>query len=127
MNYLKDLSDRCKKAEYIQCAFVYGSFARGQLKDDSDLDVILVRKKGVKNACKCLWFLLKERAYALRNRITLEVYLADGISWLDRIRMDEVPVILDDKEKTLEESSKRFQSLETALKLNSYEDSLCHS
>lgn len=118
IGYLRCMRRRLSKCSFVRCSFVYGSIARGQLHDRSDLDAIIVRRRGFINAIKALNLIIGERFLALKKRITLELFLADDISWLQRIRSDETPLIIDDKYGELAGNDKEFQSIEDAEKIN---------
>lgn len=118
VNYLKDMRERHSKYSFIESSFVYGSLARGELHDGSDLDAVIVRRRGFINSIKGIALLAHEKFLALEKRITLELYLADDLSWLKRIRNDEIPVVIDDKYGELKKYRNRLQSIEEAEKGN---------
>jgi predicted nucleotidyltransferase len=100
--YLNDMADRLKRDRSISGAMIFGSVARGQWHERSDLDVRLLRRPGVSNAMAGVLVLLRERWIALWSRQPLDVYLADGIPFLKRMRADEPPVFLKKDDPRLE-------------------------
>ncbi len=73
---------------------IFGSISRGQWHERSDLDVRLLRRRGPSHAVGGVLVLLRERWIALVSRQPLDVYLADGIAFLKRMRPDEPPLFL---------------------------------
>jgi hypothetical protein len=81
---------------------IFGSIARGQWHERSDLDVRLLRRPGVWNGVTGVLIVLRERWIALWSRQPLDIYLADGIPFLKRMRADEPPVFLKRDDPRLE-------------------------
>jgi predicted nucleotidyltransferase len=100
--YLNDMAGRLKRDRSISGAMIFGSVARGQWHERSDLDVRLLRRPGVWNAVAGVLVLLRERWIALWSRQPLDIYLADGIPFLKRMRADEPPVFLKKDDPRLE-------------------------
>jgi len=78
----------------MQYVAVYGSYVRGEWKPSSDLDVRLVRRAGFVSGLRACWFLLRERTRAFWMRFPLDIYVADGFASLERLRLDEAPLVI---------------------------------
>jgi hypothetical protein len=100
--YLNQMAQRLRRDRSISGAMIFGSVARGQWHERSDLDVRLLRRPGVWNAVMGLLILLRERWIALWARQPLDIYLADGIPFLKKMRADELPVFLKKDDPRLE-------------------------
>jgi hypothetical protein len=100
--YLNGLADRLKRDRAISGAMIFGSVSRGQWHERSDLDVRLLRRPGAWNAVAGVLILLRERWIALWSRQPLDIYLADGIPFLKKMRDDEPPVFLKRDDPRLE-------------------------
>ena len=64
-NYTKGVRSRLSGHRSILCAFIYGSISRGELHDSSDLDLVLVRRRGMANAIASLTVLTLEKLRSL--------------------------------------------------------------
>lgn len=106
-DYMKELSERAKGEKSILAIAVFGSLSRHQLTESSDLDVRIIRQRGAINGLKACMFTFMERSRALLGKIPLDVYTCDGFRSLSKIDTDELPVILYDPQKRLEEYYKR--------------------
>jgi predicted nucleotidyltransferase len=93
-DYLNQMAGRLKRDRSISGAMVFGSVSRGQWHERSDLDIRLLRRAGVFPAIEGILILLRERWIAFVSRQPLDIYLADGIAFLKRMRPDEPPVFL---------------------------------
>jgi predicted nucleotidyltransferase len=101
--YIRLLRERIAEEESILAASTYGSLARRELKETSDLDVRLIRRSGWIFGLKACLFVMGERTRALLDRFPLDVYLIDDTRDLEKLRSDEFPIILSDPERVLEE------------------------
>jgi predicted nucleotidyltransferase len=100
--YLNQMAHRLRRDRSISGAMIFGSIARGQWHERSDLDVRLLRRPGVWNGTMGVLILLRERWIALWSRQPLDIYLVDGIPFLKRMRADEPPVFLKKDDPRLE-------------------------
>jgi hypothetical protein len=100
--YLNDMADRLRRDRAISGAMIFGSVSRGQWHERSDLDMRLLRRPGVWNGVAGVLILLRERWIALWSRQPLDIYLADGIPFLKRMRADEPPIFLKKDDPRLE-------------------------
>jgi thymidylate kinase/predicted nucleotidyltransferase len=92
--YMQGLKDRIRQEPSIRWAAAYGSLARGQFSETSDLDVRIIRHPGVTDALRACWFVLTERTRAFFSGYALDVYVLDSERPLKKLRVDERPVIL---------------------------------
>lgn len=100
--YLNQMAHRLRRDRAISGVMIFGSISRGQWHARSDLDVRLLRRPGVWNGVTGVLILLRERWIALWSRQPLDIYLADGIPFLKRMRADEPPVFLKKDDPRLE-------------------------
>jgi predicted nucleotidyltransferase len=89
-----------ERSDSIALVAVYGSpaRARGQLDANSDLDVRIVRQPGVLNGLVASLIVCRERMIAVTTFFPLDIYLLDDLDLLKRLRDDEEPEVLLDKE-----------------------------
>ena len=92
--YLNNMAERLKNNTAISGVMIYGSIARDQWHERSDLDVRFLRSNGVINAVKAVLITCRERAIAFSVKQPLDVYLADDIRFLKKMRVDEYPIFL---------------------------------
>ncbi|QIO24110.1 nucleotidyltransferase domain-containing protein [Haloarcula sp. JP-L23] len=95
MNRLEHLG---KTSDSIAAVAVYGSYSREQLGEESDLDIRVIRYPGTVNAIASSALVCRERARASLSVFPLDIYLLDSPESLQRLRDDEVPEVLVDKE-----------------------------
>jgi predicted nucleotidyltransferase len=88
------------RSDSIALVTVYGSPARAgdQLDANSDLDVRIVRQPGVFNGLVASLIICRERMIAATTLFPLDIYLLDDLDLLKRLRDDEEPEVLLDKE-----------------------------
>ncbi|MDH7508580.1 MAG: nucleotidyltransferase domain-containing protein [Methanomassiliicoccales archaeon] len=82
--YLERLQKRIKSERSIIWAGVFGSLARGEFKETSDLDVRLVRKPGLINGVRACFFAMRERVWATIGKFPLDIYVLDNIGTTNR-------------------------------------------
>lgn len=75
--YIKNLSHHGSKKPYIDLIVVYGSVARNSVHATSDVDVIIVRRKGFLNAIRSWFFGVLERTKAIFNLFPLDLSIID--------------------------------------------------
>jgi len=92
--YLNRMAARLKNDRAISGALIFGSVARGQWHDRSDLDVRLLRRRGLRHGVAGVLVLARERLIALGARQPLDIYLADDIPFRRKMRADEPLVFL---------------------------------
>lgn len=120
-NYLKNIEGRLQKQTWVLYAASFGSICRGELKDSSDIDISIVRKHGLKNALKSMWFALKEKKIADFYGIPLEVYISDTPqNSIKRFAAEQNPVIIFDPYNTISNYYTEKLTLEEAFALNNF-------
>ena len=105
-NYIEGLKERISNERSIQAAAIYGSFSRGEAKESSDLDVRIIRRRGIVNGLRACSFGLFERSRALFNKFPLDLYVVDTTKHLSKLRDDEIPIVLYDPELIFEKLDK---------------------
>ena len=96
--YIERLRKKVKKEASIVWVGIYGSLARREFKETSDLDVRLIRKPGFINGVRACIFTMKERAWATFNIFPLDIYVGDSFEFLKRMRKNEKPIVIKDFE-----------------------------
>ena len=98
--------ERCEKRvagrKSVSACAVYGSMSRGQFHSHSDVDVRYIRRSGFANALSATAFASQERLLALIHRIPLDSFVGDSVGFLDKMRDDEIPIVLKDADGLLE-------------------------
>lgn len=92
--YISGFKKRLSEEKSIDEALCYGSLARGEMNNHSDLDVRVIRKKGFVNGIRSCNFVFFERSRALFLKFPLDIYVLDDSSGLSLLRDDEVPIRL---------------------------------
>ncbi len=100
--YLNDMADRLRHDRAISGAMIFGSVSRGQWHERSDLDVRLLRRRGLLSGIAGILILSRERWIALWRRQPLDIYLADDVSFLRSMRKDERPIFLKKNDPRLD-------------------------
>ncbi len=99
--YVNELKVLGEKHMAIDGIALYGSYCRGELHKFSDLDVRVIVLEGSVSGFKGALFCLKERTRAFFKTFPLDIYSCETTGCLDRLRSDEIPVILFDKSGSL--------------------------
>ena len=107
--YLVEMQKRMQNNKAVGGCMIYGSMSRGVWKNKSDLDIRILRKPGILNGFKGYWACWVERLIAVRNKQPLDIYLADSIDFLKKMRDDEFPIFLKGNDKRLVEVYGNFQ------------------
>jgi predicted nucleotidyltransferase len=94
--YAKNMQKRARSERSIMAAAIYGSVARGEAKETSDLDIRIIRKPGIYNGVRACSFGLLERFRALKNKVPLDLCVIDSTEHLAKLRTDECPLIMYD-------------------------------
>jgi predicted nucleotidyltransferase len=104
IDYLNSMADRLKHSKNISGLAIFGSISRNQWHEKSDIDARILRKPGLKNLLGAAIITMKERFLALILRQPLDIYLADNIDFLKKMRKDEAPIFLIKRDQRLEEN-----------------------
>jgi len=94
--FIHDLHRRSEGADFLQAILIFGSFSRGEIGSTSDLDVRVMRQKGIWKAFKAYGFAIELRFMALIKGFPLDIYAFGDVNYLGRLREDEHPVIVVD-------------------------------
>ncbi len=94
--YLRKVMDNVNDTNSIVAVIVIGGISRNAgFKETSDVDMIFIKEKGVKNATISVLVTVRERAKAFITKFPLHLELYDSMS-LVKHRTDEVPIVLKD-------------------------------
>ena len=120
IKYLSDLQIRTNNNESISGCMIYGSLSRGEWQIKSDLDIRILRKSGFLNGFKAYLFVFKERFIAVLKKQPLDIYLADSILFLKKMREDEFPIFIKNKDVNLKDEYKtdKVTDFSKVIKLN---------
>jgi len=94
VDYLNDMSSRLSASRCISGIAVYGSVSRSKWHDRSDIEIRLLRRAGLGNLVCAGIRTMHERWLALRSRQPMDLYLADDVDFLNKMRVDEIPMLL---------------------------------
>lgn len=94
IDYLRRMQERMQKNDVITGCMIYGSMSRAVWHDKSDLDMRIIGKSGFWNGFKIYWAVFKERLIAVPEKQPLDLYQADSVKFLKRMRTDEYPIFL---------------------------------
>jgi predicted nucleotidyltransferase len=101
-NYLNSMANRLKSDRSISGLSLYGSMSRKQWHDRSDIDMRLLRCSGILNLIFAGFVMMRERLIAFVYRQPLDIFLADDIAFLSKMRSDERPLFLIKRDPRLE-------------------------
>ena len=101
LTYLDGIYERFSNKSFIMGAAIFGSIARGEYKPSSDLDFRLFIKPGFWNGLAASHLCLIERFRAFLNKFPLDIYAFSLEEVKNKMRADEIPIILYDPEGKL--------------------------
>ncbi len=109
IQYPEKIRERLKKRKSITCVVMFGSLSRKSFSPTSDLDVRVISEDGfINNFIACFWTFI-ERFIALINKYPLDIYVVTKYKGLEKLRSDEIPIILFDKKYFIEKQyEKKF-------------------
>lgn len=113
--YLIKSRERLSRCLSISTCTVYGSMVRGEFHDKSDLDVRYIRQPGFFNAILALSFAARERVIAFFTRVPLDSYVGDSDNFLNKMRDDEIPIIIKDSDGNMGKRYPHYVSFEKFL------------
>ena len=113
--YLIDSQRRISRCNSIHSYNVYGSLVRGEFHSKSDLDVRYIRRPGFISALAANILAGKERVIAFFKRIPLDLFVGDNVEFLDKMRHDEIPIVIKDEEEMMSKKYKIFIPFEKFL------------
>ena len=94
IDYLMKMQNRMNKRASVGACMIYGSMSRGVWKEKSDLDVRILRMPGIKNGFLGYMACWTERLIAVFSKQPLDIYMADGLEFLKKMRTDEYPIFI---------------------------------
>lgn len=101
-NYLKAVNERINGKSSLLGAAIFGSMGRGHdPRYNSDIDLRLVRKKGIRHGFMANFAGFMEKARAFMAGIPLHLFVYDSLDSLDKLRIEEQPYILYDPDNLL--------------------------
>ena len=71
---------------------VIGSFCRGKMSSTSDLDIRIYHKPDFFSSIKAYFMATRLRFYGLIYKFPIDVYCFSDLTFLDKIKKDEIPV-----------------------------------
>jgi len=99
--YKESLSNHGSKKQCIRMIVIYGSVARNDAHPKSDVDVIIVRRKGSVNAIRSWLFGVSERMKAIFTLFPLDLTIIDDARELKtKFAKGESPLVLYDSGNT---------------------------
>lgn len=102
LKYLSQVQKDTRKKSCLSGVIVFGNMTRGgKIQCSSDVDIRFISKPGVMNRLKTNVFGFSEKIRAFFQRFPLDLYILDSIKPLDKLREDEVPIVLFDPEGIL--------------------------
>ncbi len=118
-SYLYDMRDKLINQDWIEYSVVFGSISRGNIKPSSDIDISIVRKKGVINGFKSIYWSIIYKKIAELKAIPLELYISDSKeNSIERYSYESIPVILTDPQSIVHNYYENVLSIEEAQKIN---------
>lgn len=102
VRYLNQMRGRLLGNQCISGVMIYGSVTRGSWHDRSDIDIRFLRRPGIGALCCATWVTMRERFRAFLEKQPMDLYLADDVDFLKKMRADEMPVIMLCRDERLE-------------------------
>ncbi len=91
---LTRLLERASKSRGIDEVYLIGSVSSGSSHTKSDLDIRLIRQRGIVSALRTYGFAVVERARAMLVGFPLDLYFLDSVTALTRAKTEEVRRLL---------------------------------
>ncbi len=101
-SYLNAMAARLQRSESISGFALFGSVARGEWHERSDVDIRALRSGGILCWAEANLVLTRERFLAFVSRQPIDIYLADNVHFLERMRQDERPIFLINRDPQLD-------------------------
>jgi predicted nucleotidyltransferase len=101
--YPNEIRTRLLGKRSISGVALYGSLSRGSFSKTSDLDVRVIARPGVMNAFFTSWFVFEERSFAFFSKYPIDIFMATQKRGLDKLRRDEIPVVLINNDNFIDE------------------------
>ena len=94
VKYLAAMAERLKRSGCVGGLALYGSVTRGAWHTKSDFDIRIVRKRGLLNLLCANLAVMRERFIALIEKQPADLFMADDVDSLRKMRADEKPIFL---------------------------------
>lgn len=108
IEYPESIKNRLLKRKSIIGLVMFGSLSREKFSPSSDLDVrVIASDYFSNNFIACYWTFL-ERFRALLSKYPLDVYVVTRYKGLDKLRTDEPPIILFDKQNFIQKRYNKY-------------------
>lgn len=96
-NYLQEVRSRLHNCSAIESIIIIGGVSRKEgVKITSDIDMFIIRNRGLINGLNAVFFTIRERFLAFIKKFPLDLYLYDEVETMDKHRYDEKAFILKD-------------------------------
>lgn len=94
-----DYVDFCRrvflKSDSCDAILIYGSMCRGRFHGRSDLDLRILRHKGLRNALKAVYAAMYVKTVAFFKLVPVDLQVVDSMTFLHRqMRDDELPIVV---------------------------------
>jgi L-malate glycosyltransferase len=97
IEYAGTIGNRLEKRQSIRSVLMFGSLTRDRFSESSDLDVRVISDANfLAGFIACFWVFL-ERFMSLLKKYPLDIYVVNEFKGLEKLRNDEPPVVLFDK------------------------------
>lgn len=103
LNETIKISDNLKNKKYVGAAIAYGSLSRGCFKSTSDIDMRIVPEDKEIDWWKTVFYAVWLRMCAFINGYPLDLYVYSADTCTKRMRSDELPIILAEKNNCMKE------------------------
>ncbi|WP_117882514.1 hypothetical protein [Aureibaculum luteum] len=118
-NQLYAIQNRLDNKKWILYSTSSGGICRGTMDGNSDIDVSLVIKPGMKNILSAILFFVKEKKIADFNRVPLDIFISESPDEsLERSNRQENPVVICDPNDTIDKYYKEKMTIREAQVLN---------
>jgi len=98
IDYPDGIRKRLANKKCIIAFVMFGSLSREKFSPSSDLDIRIIASDGFINNFKACFLLFIERFRALLNKYPLDAYVVTKEKGLEKLSIDEPPIVLFDKE-----------------------------
>lgn len=93
----KRIAKLCNEGSYVDASIAYGSLSRGCFKSTSDIDMRIVPIENEIGWWRTVFFALWLRIISFVNRYPLDLYVYSAKTCAKRMRSDELPIMLSEK------------------------------
>lgn len=101
LDVTEEIARKCADKKYLNAAIAYGSLSRGCFKPTSDIDLRLIPSEGGFDWWKCVFFAFGLRVLSFCKRYPLDLYVYSPETVVKRMRTDELPIMLYEKDKSM--------------------------